>query len=449
LNFTEEQVESIAPTPSAFKAGKKLGVSSKWQSSGKSEHAMWGTIKGSGSKPYYTQIDTQSLAYKCTCPSRQFPCKHAVALMLVAANDPQSIVDTDEPEWVSEWINKRKGQQQKSEQKKETPKTPEQIEKAQKNKEKTQVKRLESIQEGAAELEDWISDLFKIGLVELPTKDMAEFAKVQARMVDAKASGLASWVRELSFLDYTKHQEWQDKAMKLLSKLYLLVKAIRNIQHYEPLWQQTIKNLAGLSQSKKELLQDEQAEKIKDHWLVVGQEEEKNNDIITQRNWLYGLTTNRQALLLNFATPFSTYETHLLPSSVIEAELVFFPSIQPYRAIINLQKGTTNSLPKHSALEILSLDQLMTSYRQYLNINPWIREQICVLEACQQLRQGKQHLLVSKGQSALNISPRFSTQKSLNWLSISNNKPVTIFALWQNEEIVPLGMLRDNQYTLF
>jgi len=86
LGFTEEQIKSLAPNPAAFNAGKKLSKESGWDEYSQSQRAIWGAIRGSGKKPYMVQIDTNAIAFKCSCPSRQFPCKHAVGLMLLHAN---------------------------------------------------------------------------------------------------------------------------------------------------------------------------------------------------------------------------------------------------------------------------------------------------------------------------------------------------------------------------
>jgi len=107
MKFTEQQIANLAPKPAAFKAGQKLANLPKWDSYGRSERAMWGELRGSGSKPYKTQIDIVELAYKCSCPSRQFPCKHSLGLMLLNTQNESEFKASEEPEWVNDWISKR------------------------------------------------------------------------------------------------------------------------------------------------------------------------------------------------------------------------------------------------------------------------------------------------------------------------------------------------------
>jgi len=52
---------------------------------------MWGESQASGSKPYQVSIVLGGPAFKCTCPSRKFPCKHGIGLMLLAHQKPDSV----------------------------------------------------------------------------------------------------------------------------------------------------------------------------------------------------------------------------------------------------------------------------------------------------------------------------------------------------------------------
>lgn len=100
---------------------KELANSSKWVTKGFSEQAIWGECQGSGSKPYQTQIDLSNIAFKCSCPSRKFPCKHGLSLLLLYARQQQSFTSTEVPAWVAEWICKRSEKEEKKAEKKDKP----------------------------------------------------------------------------------------------------------------------------------------------------------------------------------------------------------------------------------------------------------------------------------------------------------------------------------------
>lgn len=78
--WTEEQVSALAPDASSLSAARKLA--GRWHGAGYHDTALWGLCKGSGAKPYQTIVDLAGPAYKCSCPSRKFPCKHALSLLL-------------------------------------------------------------------------------------------------------------------------------------------------------------------------------------------------------------------------------------------------------------------------------------------------------------------------------------------------------------------------------
>ncbi|MCR6638365.1 MAG: SWIM zinc finger family protein [Sporocytophaga sp.] len=113
MSWSEEQVIALSPDIASAKSGKDLAKIEKWVSVYKNENALWGECKGSGSKPYQTQIDLNNIAFKCSCPSRKFPCKHGIGLLLLFAKTPTSFIDSESPDWVTEWLAKRAQREEK------------------------------------------------------------------------------------------------------------------------------------------------------------------------------------------------------------------------------------------------------------------------------------------------------------------------------------------------
>ena len=110
--WTADQVIALSPDDSSTKNGKKLASASKWVTLGKSDRALWGECKGSGKNPYRTQIDLSEPAFKCSCPSRKFPCKHGLGLFLLFAEQPEQFSEDALPDWVEEWLQKRETREQ-------------------------------------------------------------------------------------------------------------------------------------------------------------------------------------------------------------------------------------------------------------------------------------------------------------------------------------------------
>ena len=445
MDISVQQIESIAPNPAAFSAGRKLSSKEQWQSFAKSERALWGAIKGSGANPYLTQIDTLAVAYKCTCPSRQFPCKHSIALMLLYTENKKLFQTAEEPEWVKAWMDKRVT--------KEKPKSPEvaepseeEIEQLEKNREKTQQNRLALVVAGAEELDLWLKDLVRIGLLELPNKSKAEFQRVAARMIDAKAPGLAGWIKSLGKINYDDEQTWQQDALHIISKLFLLTSAIRKYDTLTPLWQQTVRNLTGWSQSTKELLADGSAETVKDHWLVAGQEVETTDDEITvQRNWLIGHNSNRQGLVLTFGTKYTTIDNSILPGTVIEGEFVYFPAVLPQRGAFKIQRRVADTLESQPAS--FESWRLVHEYKVHqMKVNPWINDIIITLRNARLVNHGPAWIVCDEERFYMPVVYTYDFTRIMKWLAISGNRQMNMALIIRNNSAVPLGVFDENKY---
>src|SRR3954468_22967414 len=105
--LTTEQVLALAPDPASVKAGQGLASPGKWVSLGRAGRSVWGECQGSGKNPYRTQADLTGPAFHCSCPSRKFPCKHGLGLLLLLAAQPARVAAASAPPWVSEWVAKR------------------------------------------------------------------------------------------------------------------------------------------------------------------------------------------------------------------------------------------------------------------------------------------------------------------------------------------------------
>ena len=79
---------AIAPSPARFAAADAIATPSRWVALGADERAAWGRCRGSGREPYETVVDHAHLAWRCTCPSRSHPCKHALALLVMWVQGP-------------------------------------------------------------------------------------------------------------------------------------------------------------------------------------------------------------------------------------------------------------------------------------------------------------------------------------------------------------------------
>ena len=164
MNLTSDQVVALAPDTASAKAGRGLVRTAKWPTLGQSADAVWGECQGSGSKPYQVSVDLDGLAFKCTCPSRKFPCKHGLGLLLLAVEQPDAVKIGDPPPWTAHWLATRRDKAEKktaaAANKAESPDSPADAEAAAKR----AAKRLAKMREGGAELGLWLVDQVRHGL---------------------------------------------------------------------------------------------------------------------------------------------------------------------------------------------------------------------------------------------------------------------------------------------
>ena len=309
LNLTEEQIIQLAPDAASVKAGKGLATRAKWVLLEHSDRAIWGHCQGSGKTPYQTVIDTKNIAFKCSCPSRKFPCKHGLGLLFLYAAQAELFKEANEPEWVTSWLSKREEKAEKKEQKTKSDTPVDEAAQA-----KRQAMRHQKVLNGIDELEIWLKDLLRNGLINIPERAYTLFDGIARRMVDAQAPGLANRLKAIQEINFYE-ESWKYKLTDQLGKLYLLMRSYRNLDLQPEEWQQEIRTQIGYPQAKEDVLA---GETITDQWLVLHKKSQKINELNNDIYWLYGCLSNRFAIYLSFTAPGTLAEFNLVPGSTYD-----------------------------------------------------------------------------------------------------------------------------------
>lgn len=102
ISIDEAYVESAAPNSDALKNGRGLIVKGKFKDLhiDSDETILFGQCQGSGKDPYQCSCDfvrPEQPTHRCSCPSRQFPCKHCVGLMLAYVTKKASFTQASVP----------------------------------------------------------------------------------------------------------------------------------------------------------------------------------------------------------------------------------------------------------------------------------------------------------------------------------------------------------------
>jgi len=346
LEFDLKTIEALAPDQASLSAASKLTKQSNWPRLEKNEELalIWGECQGSGSNPYRVVVDTSDHGYKCTCPSRKFPCKHTLALMWIAATAPASFAAAGStPEWVNDWLGRRRkttsppvaptpGAAGKSIGEASLNDEGAAVEDAAaiERRETAQRKRAEdtrsSVSAALDELDQWISDQLRLGLVGFVDNSSDRCRRIAARLVDMKATALAGRIDEIpSRLMGLRSEERPDAAIRELGKLVLLAKAWRQAPDDAEL-----RRLVSTSESREQVLANPDAIQVESLWEVLGEKIETRRDgLVSHSTWLLDLKSAapRFALLLDyFPASAGRRSNAFTPGDRFVARLVFYPA---------------------------------------------------------------------------------------------------------------------------
>jgi hypothetical protein len=334
-----DAVLALAPDAASAKAARGLTGASQWPLRGHNEAAVWGECQGSGAKPYQTQVDLGGPAFRCSCPSRKFPCKHGLALLLMRAENAAAFASGEPPAWVLEWLASRVQRAQKSEEREQRAVAREAERAADPQADAAadaqaaaarEAQRWRRIEAGMDELERWMGDAIQRGLANLPPDAPAQWQHVAARMVDAQAGGLAAAVRECAELVHAGARQ-PERLLARMGGLQLVVQAVRRRDHLGADVRADLRATLGWPLDRDTVLA--QGARVEDRWTVLGQvSEEREHRLVERRVWLWGQASGQRALLLDFAPGGQGFETAWLTGSALRATLVFSPSRVPLRA---------------------------------------------------------------------------------------------------------------------
>lgn len=444
ISLTEEQVLQLAPDTASAKAGSQLAVNSKWTKKSSHELALWGYCQGSGKDPYLTMVDTTNIAFKCTCPSRKFPCKHGIGLLLLYARDKNGFAPEQMIDKVEEWIGKRNEKEQKKEEKAEketnTPKTEKELASAQEATNKRAEARERKVKDGVEELRSWIRDHVRTGMMNLPASAGQFQLNMAARLVDAQAGGLAAMVRSLGEINLFQ-DGWQMEVLQQLSRIYLFTECFRQEEKLDPEFAREIRTIIGWNVGKEEVLA---TTAISDKWLVLSRRTEQIQEMTSEQIWLYGLTQHRYAVILNFYFGGQLPQHLYAPGIVVEADMCYYPAVLPMRVLVKEQRATHNFLepPARSCFsEVLGeLTNAMAKMPLLYRV-PFMAEPVTLL------LNGKSWSLKDKDNQIISlVNTDEECWKVLSW---SGGKTFSAFvvyetgnwrmdAVWQGEQFVSL-----------
>ncbi|MFF8014246.1 SWIM zinc finger family protein [Streptomyces sp. NPDC007929] len=436
VRWTADQVLALAPDAASRKAGSKLGAAGPWSEAGSSdEGTVWGLCKGSGSKPYQTVVDVADAvgpAYKCSCPSRKFPCKHALGLLLLWAADDAAVPPGQAPEWAEEWTaGRRRRAEKKAGDASGAPSASADPEAARRRAER----RAERVTSGAVELEQRLADLLRGGLATADQSGYGLWEETAARMVDAQAQGLAARVRELGAIPSTG-AGWPVRLLEECALLHLLCQGWLRRERLPDGLAATVRSRMGLPAAA-------DGPPLRDRWLVLAQYDTTDPRLTTRRIWLHGADSHRTVLLLSYGAAGRAPELALPVGLALEAEVSAYPGAGRLRVAL----GEQFAPPAPAAIRPpgTSTSQAAARYGDALRDDPWLDSVPVTLDRVVPAPDGDSWQLADADEdTALPLTPAARSRPGL-WrlVALSGGAPVRVFGEYGHQGFTPLTAWPD------
>ena len=407
----------------------------KWIGLGSTEAAVWGACQGSGSKPYQAQIDLSEPAFKCSCPSRKFPCKHSLALFLLFVEQPKLFPASDPPDTVVSWLRSRSDRAAK---KKSEPAAAGTETKDLEARDANTEQRLQRVREGAEELHRWLEDLIRAGLATTVNQNNAFWETQASRMVDAQAPGLARMVREAQAL--ASRSGWQDCMLEHLAGIHLLLEGFRRLESLGEGLQHDLRALIGWTQEQKSLMEQSGTT---DEWIVLGQRTLMEDRLQVQRSWLRGSGSGREALVLAFAYGNQAPFSGLIPGTRFQGELIFFPGQLGLRAVVKTRNESIGSLA-HIPGDSISTG--LARWSRAKSIHPWLQFFPLGIRQVVPANHSGRWTLVDADGKELPVDPARDPWKLL---AVSGGHPCDVFGEWNGRAFLPVSAFAEGRLIEF
>ena len=431
--WTVDQVLALASDGSVARAGRELASPRKWRSTGANGQAVWGECQGSAAEPYRVTIDLAGPAYRCTCPSRKLPCKHALGLFLAYAGQADRATTEDAPTWVTDWLAGRTRSTDRAASK--APKAVDPV-RAAADQEKRVRRREERITQGVDDLERWLHDLLRTGLAETAQRSSASFEQMAARLVDAQAAGLARFVRELAILPHIS-STWPERMLVSIGRLGLLIEAWRRQDALDPDLRAEVRSLVGIPESREDVLE---TPPVHDRWDVLGRRLIDGDRLRVQRTWLRGATTQRWALVLDFSAGPQPLDSTLVPGTSVTGALHFYSGALPMRALAGEPLVYAGVVEQLAAV---SIGDALRAYAEQLARNPWLERAPLALHRVYVRRAQAGNRWAAVADDGRNVP--LAGESTWHLAALSGGHPVDLFGEWDGYSVWPLSVMVDGR----
>jgi hypothetical protein len=422
-------VLALAPDDSARRAAAGLARPPAWTGAGVAGDLVWGLCAGSGKAPYQVIVDLAGPSYTCSCPSRKFPCKHVLALLLTWADG--IVPERGEPsDYARAWQEGRSAAASRraaaAERQVAGASGPGHAAAARRSQQ-----RARRVAAGLAELQTWLRDQVRTGLSDVSAGGYRHTEAIAARMVDAQAAGLAGVLRRLSAIP-ASGDGWPGRLLDEYAQLHLLARAHDRLGTLPPGLGAVVRSRVGYTTSLQDVLA---SPAVTDRWQVLAARDLLDTPVPGRRVWLRGRDTGRFAMLLSFAAGGNFGENPdatLTPGTEVRADVHYYPAQPPLRAVTGARHGAPSACPRPDAVR--GAAELLADWAAALARDPWLTEWPALLAGVPAAAGGRWYLVDRSG-AAL---PLAGQEPLWPLLAVSGGHPVTVAGEWGPAGLTPL-----------
>jgi hypothetical protein len=423
--WNEEQVIGAAPDDSSMAAARKLARSGPWSDTGSNDVLVWGKCQGSGKTPYQVSVDIAAPAYRCSCPSRKFPCKHALALLLLWARGETADVGAETSDFAEEWATQRADRAAARERRQSEQQT-DPVAQA-----KRLADRLSLMDAGIADFARWLTDLVRTGLAAAHNQPYSWWDGVAGRLVDAQLPGLAEQVRAMGS-DVHVRADWADHLLLRTGRWWAMTKAWGKRDELTADEFADLRVAVGWAMASADV---QAAESLPGPWLVLGAHRSDDGRLRQQRTWLRG-PDGTVVVVLDFAAQSEALATPQLAGALLDVNVARYPGSAPQRAMFTspiAPQGLVASLG-----EGCSIAQALEMESAGVALSPW-RERHPVLFAGVRVCPGEHGWLRDRSGDAL---PMIDAPVD-SMLALTGSHPIHLFGELEEGRVRPLSVVVD------
>ena len=317
--WTEQQVVALAPDDRSVAAARRLAKPGPWSDTGSTDTLLWGKCQGSGSTPYQVSVDLTGPAARCTCPSRKFPCKHGLALLLLWVAGEGTIPDADSPaDFADDWMagRRERGGRGRGAAGGVAPAPPDPVAQAKRLEE-----RLTLMSDGLDDFRRWLGDLARNGLAGARQQPYAYWDDAAARLVDAQVPDLADRVRRMGSA-VSARPDWADHLLAEVGRWWCATNAWRGREALDAADLGNLRAFLGWPFTADEA---RSWPTTSGSWLVLGVHRTEEGRLQEQRTWLRHVDTGEVLVVLDFAAVGGSLGVAKVVGSIVTATVARYP----------------------------------------------------------------------------------------------------------------------------